>query len=90
MKIILTIFFSVCLVIIVVSLQIQSRRKREKDRQSNLDAHMQMLNEGIKRIVQQNQDLDIENLEERIWQEFLATAEASYDKKNVLQPAVPL
>ncbi len=57
MKIILTIFFGVCFVIIFVSLKIQSRRKREKIRQANLDVHMQMLNKGIERISQNNSDL---------------------------------
>lgn len=56
MKIILAIVFSVCFATILVSMLIQSRRKREKIRKTNLDAHMQMLNRGIERFYQQIPD----------------------------------
>lgn len=57
MEIILIIFFGVCLPIIFVLFIIQSRQKREKIRQANLGAHMQMLNEGVAKLSKQNPDL---------------------------------
>jgi hypothetical protein len=54
MKTILTLFFGACFLLMVVFMKIHLRRKRDKIRPANLDAHMQILNEGIERVAQEN------------------------------------